>query len=491
MSSRQEGRLRLLLIATTLGAALPSLGAVQAHWSFDATPSGGKYADYSGNSNDITVTTAPNHLTSGTKFGAGAVLFDSSGQDLLTLPGNGGIGALPIVSNSFSVSLWIKRTTLGEHWAICQGASGTANTTLHLGFRKSNDKNNPDRFSFGFWSDDLHHTATPTDLTTWHHYAMTYNAVTHEQRIVIDGDAANAASRGTSSASGHHFNGDGTNDFWIGCRQGNAGWFNGSMDEVWVMDHVLSDTQIRHLYDDNIVITPGTASPDGVLAHWTFDEPAIGGAHKDASPQNQYLWDVTAPTHVTSDKRFGAGALDFEADNAEYLKLGGIGPVGTLGLESNSFSVCFWVKRESIGTEHFVVGQGDEGTDGKSLHCGFRADGRVTLAFWSNDLNYPGSSVTQDTNGWHHYAMSYDATTKLQRIVVDSDFATAVSRTATGHFKGSGNNDFWIGHRRDGREFDGLVDEVWVINRAITDDEIKNLYRHNSLDPVGTVLIAR
>ena len=87
--------------------------------------------------------------------------------------------------------------------------------------------------------------------------------------------------------------------------------------------------------------------------------------------------------------------------------------------------------------------------------------------------------------------MSYDAPTKTQRIVIDGDVADAASNTANNHLRGSGNNDFWIGRRRDGRYFDGLIDEVWVINRVITDNEIKNLYTHNRLEGAGTVLIAR
>jgi len=471
--------------------ALPALGEVHAHWSFDAAASGGKYADESGRSNHITVSTAPYHITSDKKFGDGALDFYAQNEQFLTLPGDGGTGAMPIVNSSFSVSLWMKRESLREEWAIGQGTNEAANTTLHLGFRAPNHQYNPDQFSFGFWSDDLHHTDTPTDLTQWHHYAMSYDAYSHVQRIVLDGDIANAQTRTTTSSGGYHFKGSADNDFWIGCRTGNAGWYDGKLDEVWVMNHVLSNRDIVSLYHNNSMAPIPGVGANGVLAHWSFDDPPTGGAHKDSSGRGQDIWDVTAPTHVTSDKVFGDGALDFESDNNEYLRLGGRGGLDVLGLQSNSFTISFWVKRETNNVESFVISQGDDGVAAESLHLGFRADDRVTLDFWSNNGLNKSHSSNQDTNNWHHYVMSYDASIKRQRIVIDGDVEGEAFNTANGHLKGSGNNDFWIGRRRDGRYFDGLIDEVWVLNRVVTDIEIKNLYQSNRLVSGGTVLIVR
>jgi hypothetical protein len=35
-------------------------------------------------------------------------------------------------------------------------------------------------------------------------------------------------------------------------------------------------------------------------------------------------------------------------------------------------------------------------------------------------------------------------------------------------FLGSGSNDFWVGRRRDGQNFDGQIDDVQVYTRVLS-----------------------
>lgn len=122
------------------------------------------------------------------------------------------------------------------------------NRILHIGFRNSSGRQYPaNAINLGFYTDDLNHKLAPTDVTQWHHYAMTYDARTKKQSTIIDGDIKNSVTR----VAQQHFLGGGTNPFTIGHRYGNEFYFDGLLDELWVFDTVLTNKQILNLYRFN------------------------------------------------------------------------------------------------------------------------------------------------------------------------------------------------------------------------------------------------
>jgi hypothetical protein len=52
-----------------------------------------------------------------------------------------------------------------------------------------------------------------------------------------------------------------------------------------------------------------------------------------------------------------------------------------IALDNRSFSIEFWAKRTSTGNDHFVIGQGPDGSSNQSLHIGFRSSNTFTFAF--------------------------------------------------------------------------------------------------------------
>jgi hypothetical protein len=238
--------------------SIPKLEGVLAHWSFDkAAAAGGAYADTSGSGNAIAVSTAPTHVTTGMKFGTGALDFDSSSSQYLTLAGSSGVGAMPLVSNSFSICFWAKRGSMGEHMVAGQGAPASGQG-LHVGFRGETHAK-PNSPLLAFYANDLEYGAVVADTSDWHHYTMIFNANTMTKKIVIDGNVAGAV-EGSSS----YFAGGGANDFFIG-RHYTGNYFDGLLDEVWVFDDVISDNQIISLYNSNVISTPFSEWADSFL----------------------------------------------------------------------------------------------------------------------------------------------------------------------------------------------------------------------------------
>jgi hypothetical protein len=227
-----------------------------------------------------------------------------------------------------------------------------------------------------------------------------------------------------------------------------------------------------------LTIVHAAGHPD-VIAHWSFDDAPVNGIYSDDSTNGKDLTITRGTIHNTNDLIFGSGSIDIGAE--EYLTLS-----GGLPLIKTSFSACFWVKRNTIDVHSYVAGMSDALHSG-GLHIGFRPDNVATIDFWDDGLCHSDTFATTDTESWHHYAFTYDARTKQQRIIIDGNLREVATRTASNDFLGiaGGKNgttdDFWIGKSLVSTLFDGTVDEVWIFNKALSDNEVMSLYYENQL----------
>lgn len=245
---------RSLVISTLLCAALTAHSKVIAHWNFDSPAQSGGYLDASGNGHTLNQVTPPLHITNGQRFGQGALNFDGQAQHSLLLKGTTQGGALGLENRSFTISFWVTRKSLSEQWLFAQGdpnelSKHMSNQILHVGFRPAKSRiYSKNSMSLAFYGNDLDHAETPIDTSEWHHYVLSFDAETKEQRIVIDGQTENAY----TAQSDSNFIGGGSNPLTIGHRYGGGDYFNGLMDELWVFDTVLTDEEIRNLYENNL-----------------------------------------------------------------------------------------------------------------------------------------------------------------------------------------------------------------------------------------------
>ena len=83
----------------------------------------------------------------------------------------------------------------------------------------------------------------------------------------------------------------------------------------------------------------------------------------------------------------------------------------------------------------------------------------------------PGPVI--DGGKWVHFTGTYDSDSK--------DVKTYVDGKVTHEAKGNGElSDNWgvsaaIGHHKNGRWYDGLMDEFYIFARALSEDEIKEV----------------
>ncbi|HZV68439.1 MAG TPA: LamG-like jellyroll fold domain-containing protein, partial [Saprospiraceae bacterium] len=159
-------------------------------------------------------------------------------------------------------------------------------------------------------------------------------------------------------------------------------------------------------------------------------------------------------------------AMDMDGVN-DYME-----PASTVNIANTSFTVEFWAKRSSIGTNDFVVSQGTNSTNNR-LHIGFRNSNQFTFAFYGNDLNAAGTYT--DFN-WHHWSCVYDNSivSPGHNRFIYRDGVLVGSDRSSSDLLASGV--LHIG-KYDGDYFGGKIDELRIWNVARTQSEIQgNLF---------------
>jgi len=210
--------------------------------------------------------------------------------------------------------------------------------------------------------------------------------------------------------------------------------------------------------------------PGGAVASWGFDETS-GGTANDRSGNN-YHGIVNDGTWMPGQGIIG-GAIRFNNSNTYVQAPTNI----AAAMNGASFSLSIWAKRESLADD-FFMGTRDQNNPGRQdhwLHAGFRNANQLTFAFYADDQEYVNAAKCNNTE-WHHWAFTYDATTRAQRIYVDGQLAQAEQFRGPLVFDVPG--PFYVGsHNVTDNAFGGLLDEPMVYGRVLTPAEINALYR--------------
>ena len=214
---------------------------------------------------------------------------------------------------------------------------------------------------------------------------------------------------------------------------------------------------------------------DNLVSYWKTDEAS--GDRLDAHGPND-LTDVNTVGSATGIINSGA---DFEKDNSERLS---IADASQTGLEPSAFSVSLWVKFESQGNfrQGLLVKSYNIAGDSPYYSYGiFLAgdDEGSKLFFILADGGSVGaqlSSTTDPTTGtWYHVVATYNGTTK--RLYINGSEEANASASAPNFSTGV----FSLGAEAVyGFYADAIIDEVGFWSRAITADEVAELYNSGS-----------
>jgi len=420
--------------------------------------------DTSGNGNDGTIN-------------GGAVFSTGKSGTGLSFDGTDDYVSIPCMNyDEMSISAWFYKnandTTNAD--TIFGGWKWNSDVQSNEGFDIRFYKNNPDTIDFCLITKDANGTRTKMTASSnlgsstgaWHHVVCTYSQSTGEQKLYINGALA---------ATENHPAGNTVvplssySDMRIGYSRVNNGYFNGKIDEMCIYNYALSDQEIWDEY--NRIMEDREAC-------YTFNEGS-GTITADTSGNGN---DGTINGGaVFSTGKSGAG-LSFDGTD-DYVSI----PC----MNYNEISISAWFYKNANDTTNAdtIFGgwkwnsdiQSNEGFDIR-----FYKNNPDTIDFCLITEDASGtrtkmtasSNLGSSTGAWHHVVCTYNQSTGEQKLYINGALATTETHPAGNTIVPlSSYSDMRIGHSRvNNGYFNGKIDEVYVYDRALNDQEVQNLY---------------
>lgn len=210
---------------------------------------------------------------------------------------------------------------------------------------------------------------------------------------------------------------------------------------------------------------------EGLVAHWRLDE--IGGltAHDETGNYNATF--SGAPMWTTG---INLGALEF---NRSYIMDCGTGPTPT----TNDMTLAWWMVDNYDSWCTILDKSAESSSRGYNIllrpssedsPLRFRIGGWQAYGDWGGECRVPQGAYSDGT--WVHVACTYDSATDTATIYINGEVAENGSYNpkvgAASHCDGVNNPDevLYIGGGFE--RFEGLVDDVRIYDRVLSENEI-------------------
>lgn len=457
-------------------------------WSFNGDDISGTTAyDRGTGGNNGTLTNAP-QVTQGIVGQALNFFPNGSDTDAYVTIGDPGDGDLDFGSGDFSVGFWMKSNGYSS-----QGSSVNAAVAKH----NLDAGNTAAGYSFYYASTNLMnfvigngttaYTTTQTVSTTadnqWHQYTGVRSGST--MYLYIDGILVTS-----TTVSGSVSNGTG---FCIGDTCGGIRNVNGSIDEVRVYNRAIAASEVASLYaqgggtksNTSVSQPQGTGRLDsGLAGYWKLDDGS-GTSATDSSTNGNTGTLTSGPTWSTGQI---GGAVTFDGVD-DYIDTDNGSSLDSM----SEYTYAAWIYPTSA--DGFIIAKASNG-GGSS---GFRLTSSTLQGWRANFSNWAAarstSSTTVSLNTWSHVVMTYSHTgDKKHRIYLNGvEVVYSEQDINPAGLDPDSDYDFWIGRKQGSNEmvdvpFTGNIDDARIYNRALSADEVGQLYRLNSPTGVDTGL---
>ena len=194
----------------------------------------------------------------------------------------------------------------------------------------------------------------------------------------------------------------------------------------------------------------------GLMAAWHFDENSGTTALDSAGGHNGLISSAGWASGIRGS------ALAYNGSTS-YVKV----PNAGLDLVTNGISFSFWFRLNAVGDNGTIVFQN------LKYSVALDSQGRIVFALYTpavKSVNSGTSNRVLDTD-WHHVVVTYDGT--IMKIVLDGLLRTYIANS--GNLQSS-SADIYIGKQQTSSPFKGTIDEMLIYNRALTDNEIAQIY---------------
>jgi autotransporter-associated beta strand protein len=221
------------------------------------------------------------------------------------------------------------------------------------------------------------------------------------------------------------------------------------------------------------------------LLWFTFSQAGGGVVTNQGTGGSALNGKLTGTASISSSGRYGnCLSIPSGAANAAYVLVNN--PVVAM-TGANAWTIGMWVKTSTAGGVYAYQGSGgwasgnmmfylNEGSDGG---YGTKAGGVSYAQGWEE------GTTAINNNTWHFVVMTCNGSTKTMYLDGNADAITSSWAAGTG-----AGSQLWIGGSADTTDEDvalnGLIDEVYVFNRALSQTEVRNLMGNAPVDPVIT-----
>lgn len=218
---------------------------------------------------------------------------------------------------------------------------------------------------------------------------------------------------------------------------------------------------------------PNYVPSNGLLGWWPFN----GNANDESGNANN----GTVNGAILTTDRFGVANKAYSFDGVNDC----IEIIDNSLMElGNSYSVGAWVKMDSTPNESYTIISKERQLDATGYAMIFSSNNTITHAFLNNSNFSTSGSKSVSLNTWHFIVHTYNGTTITNYI----DGIIDTSRNFTQTHMNSNLNWFF------GKEFttpgggssgytnrylNGCLDDIGIWNRALTTQEISDLYNAN------------
>jgi hypothetical protein len=222
-----------------------------------------------------------------------------------------------------------------------------------------------------------------------------------------------------------------------------------------------------------ILISAGAArafdrGDPALVGYWPFNE----GSGTVAADLSENGYDGTLNGGVTWTDGIYGGALHFDGSGAN------VGTGKSILNDVPGFTLAGWVSASNVDVYSSLFGQND------LIEFGFIGGSQLGTWLLGNNWQLVSAAYPFDYPSWHHVALTGDATGVV--IYIDGQEA---ARDAGAVSSGSSGFTFKIGadvFNATGDPFLGEIDDVWVISRALTAEEVKILMHNSGGYPYAT-----
>ncbi len=194
-----------------------------------------------------------------------------------------------------------------------------------------------------------------------------------------------------------------------------------------------------------------------LLLYFSFDDDK-GVDVKDLSP------------HGNDGEIVGvADYVDGEVGQALMFSEGGEVKAPHVPLNDKSFTVTLWANPKLAGgDQQCVFSQTQVNAGNTSLHYRIYNNGTVRMGFYGNDLD---AAAAVKANEWAHICFWCDEDSNTRRIYING--VQKAQDQGKSLYKGTAGDTMVGSWGATGQKFNGIIDEVMVWDRALSEDEIE------------------